>query len=143
MNSPTSSLSVASPSKILNAALWVVQLLLALVFGAVGWAKLTQPVDGLVATMAWTGDVPPLLVRFIGLSELLGAIGLLLPSITRIMPGLTPLAGAGLAIVMLLALGFHATRGELVMAWRGNTILGLLAVFVAWGRSRKAPIPAR
>ena len=71
-----------------------------------------------------------------------GALGVLLPSLSRIKPGLTSLAALGLAVVMVLATGFHLLRGEarftpLTLA------LGALAVFVAWGRFRKAPIQAR
>jgi hypothetical protein len=81
-------------------------------------------------------------VRFIGLSEVLGAIGLVLPAATRLFPWLTGVAGAALAVVMVLAAGTHATHGEF-----GNlvpvAVLGGLSTFVAWGRLVRAPIPAR
>ena len=71
--------------------------------------------------------------------ELLGGLGLLLPALTGILPWLTPLAAAGLALVMLLAMGFHATRRERpVIAF--NTVLLLLAVFVAYGRFVSVPL---
>ena len=89
--------------------------------------------------MGWPGDLPPALVRFIGASELAGALGLVLPSATRIRPLLTPLAAMGLVIVMLLAALFHISRGEW-LALPINAVLGGLAAFVAWGRLRKAPI---
>jgi len=86
--------------------------------------------------------VPGPLVRFIGAAELAGAIGLLLPGLLRIRPVLTPLAGIGLATVMLLATGFHVTRGEYgVLAMPLG--LGALAAFVAWGRLRAVPIASR
>jgi hypothetical protein len=85
---------------------------------------------------------PEALIRFIGIAELAGALGLVLPAITRVMPNLVPLAGIGLALVMLLALGFHASRSEF-QALPTNIILGGLALFVSWGRFRKAPIPPR
>ena len=92
--------------------------------------------------MPWVGDVPGALVRFIGVSELLGGIGLLLPSLTRIAPKLTALAAAALVAVMVLASGFHLLRGEYA-AIGFNVVLGGLAAFVAWGRSSKAPIKSR
>jgi putative oxidoreductase len=126
----------------LHIGLWVVQAILALLFGFAGVSKTTQPIAQLAQQLVWPGDVPPGLVRFIGLSELLGALGLILPSLTRIKPGLTPLAAAGLVTVMVLASAFHLTRGELGgVAF--NLVLGSAAAFVAWGRYRKAPIAPR
>ena len=77
-----------------------------------------------------------------GTAELAGALGLLLPALTRIKPSLTPLAAAGLVTIMALASVFHATRGEsggIVV----NLVLGSVAAFIAWGRYKKAPIAAR
>jgi uncharacterized membrane protein YphA (DoxX/SURF4 family) len=129
-------------SRSLHVGLWVVQALLAVMFGMAGVSKSTQPIAQLAQQLVWPGDVPEGLVRFIGVSELLGALGLLLPSLTRIKPGLTPLAAAGLVAVMGMAAVFHLTRAEyggLVF----NLVLGALAAFVAWGRFRKAPIAPR
>jgi hypothetical protein len=127
----------------MNRALWIVQVLLALNFGMAGVMKSTMPIDDLVKNgLAWAADMPLWLVRFIGVSELLGAIGLILPAALRIKPVLTPLAASGLLTIMVLAAGFHATRGE----WSGiafNVVLGALAAFVAWGRFKKAPIAAK
>ena len=127
--------------KVMNISLWIVQVLLAVVFGMAGALKMT-PIDTLAQQLAWASTVPELLVRFIGVSELAGAIGLILPSVTRIRPGLTPLAAAGLVVVMILAAGFHISRGE-IGALPINFILGGLAAFVAWGRTKKAPIRPR
>jgi putative oxidoreductase len=139
----TTAAATAPPrSSALNVSLWVAQLMLAVMFGMGGAMKLMQPVDTLIQAVPWAADVPLALVRFIGASELAAAIGLLLPAITRIKPGLTPLAAAGLAIIMLLAFGFHAMRGEYA-AFPINLGLGALAVFVAWGRTRRAPITPR
>lgn len=140
MTATTSSTTPASTR--LHLLLWVVQLLLGLAFASAGWMKTMQPIAELAAAMGWPGEMPAGVVRFIGISELLGGIGLILPAATRILPWLTPLAGAGLAVVMLLAALFHVMRAE----WTGlpiNIVLGALAVFVAWGRSKKAPIAAR
>ena len=123
----------------LHITLWTVQILLALVFAATGSMKLTQPIEALAPSLA---AVPLPLVRFIGVAELLGAAGLVLPAATRIAPVLTPLAGLGLTIVMLSASLFHVSRGELAIALV-PAVLGALCALVAWGRWRKAPIRAR
>jgi len=140
--SPTPPQAAPSGSTTLHATLWLAQLLLAVAFGMAGIMKSTQPMAELAATMAWTGDIPATLVRFIGASELAAAVGLVLPAATRIRPLLTPLAAMGLVIVMVLASLFHISRGE----WPGlplNAALGGLAAFVAWGRLRRVPIPPR
>ncbi len=128
----------AAPSKAWTLGLWAPQVLLALMFGMAGVMKSTQPIEAMAANMPWVADLPGL-VRFIGVAELLGAIGLILPAATRILPVLTPAAGAGLATIMVLAAGFHAMNGE-YSAIAVNAVLGLLAAFVAWGRLVKAPI---
>jgi uncharacterized membrane protein YphA (DoxX/SURF4 family) len=120
--------------------LWVVQILLACAFGMAGVMKSTQPVEALVqGGIAWAGQMPLAMVRFIGVSELLGAIGLILPAATKIKPLLTPLAALGLLTIMILAMAFHLSRGE-VQATPINIVLGGLAAFIAWGRTKKAPI---
>lgn len=126
----------------MNIALWIVQFLLAFAFGFAGFLKLTQPMEKLVAQMVWPGALPEALVRFIGASELLGALGLLLPSLLRLKPGLTPLAALGLTVVMLLAAGFHLMRGEFA-AIGFNSLFGAMTLFVAWGRFKKVPILPR
>jgi putative oxidoreductase len=128
-------------NKNLNIALWVLQVLLAAVFLMAGLTKLTSPMAQLSSMMAWTTSVPELMVRFIALAEVLGAIGLLLPSLTKIQPSLTPIAALGLSAVMALAVLFHITRGEFGMMLP-SLILGALSAFVAWGR-RQVPIQAR
>jgi putative oxidoreductase len=126
----------------LHVTLWVVQVLLAAMFLMAGVMKLTQPIATLATSLPWATSVPELLVRFIGAAELAGALGLVLPSLTRIQPRLTALAALGLAVVMLLAAGFHATRGEYAMLPM-NLAIGLVALFVAWGRGKAAPISPR
>ena len=130
------------PSKALHVGLWVVQGLLGAMFLAVGAMKATQPIAALVSTLGWPEAVPAALVHFIGVAELLGGLGLILPAATRVKPVLTPLAGGGLAMVMLLATIFHISRGELG-AMPMPLALGGLAAFVAWGRAVKAPIAPR
>ena len=127
----------------LHIALWAVQLLLALVFGSAGVMKTTMPIATLVQKgLVWAGDVPAWLVRAIGACELAAAVGLTLPSMTRIRPELTPLAALGLLTIMVLAMGFHILRGEPQMVPM-TMVLGGLAAFVASGRSSKAPIASR
>ena len=126
----------------LHVALWGGQVLLAALFGGAGFTKLTGSMAELPAMIPWTADVPEALVRFIGTSELLGAIGLLLPSIFKIQPKLSALAAAGLTTVMVLASLFHLVRGEYGVIPM-NAVLGSIAAFVAWGRAYGRPIPAR
>lgn len=136
-------LSIASekPARGLNIALWSAQILLALVFGLSGAMKVFSPIEELAKNGAWIRDLE-FLIRFIGISELSGALGMLLPSLTRIKPKLTSLAAVGLFIVMILATGFHLMRGE--AKFTPLTLgLGALAAFIAWGRFRKVPIAAR
>ena len=125
----------------MNRALWIVQVLLAIAFGMAGGMKLITPIAELSANgMGFVNDVPELLVRFIGLSEVLGAIGLLLPAALRIAPKLTPIAASGLLIIMVLASVMHISMGELPIP---TVALGSLAAFVAWGRFTKAPVEGR
>ena len=126
----------------MKVALWIVQALLALAFLAAGAMKLTQPLATLTASIAWTADVPELLVRLIGLAEVLGALGLVLPAATRIRPRLTPLAAAALALDMALASVFHLARGEATML-PVTLVLAALLAFVAWGRATRAPVAPR
>lgn len=132
----------ASAGKGLHVGLWVAQVLLAVAFGMAGAMKAFTPIGELAGSLPWVSEVPAALVRFIGASELAAALGLVLPAATRIRPGLTVLAAGGLVLVMVLAAIFHLMRGE-AGALPVNVLLGGLAAFVAWGRARKAPIPAR
>lgn len=122
--------------------IWTAQVLLALSFAMSGFMKAFSPVEDLALVMPWVAVVPVWLLRFIGVAELAGAIGLVLPSATRIKPGLTPLAAVLLGVVMVLAAGFHLLRGEYIDIVR-NLVLLVVAVFVAYGRRRVAPIQPR
>lgn len=114
---------------------WTVQILLAAAFLMAGFMKSTQPIEQLGAMLPWAKEVPTVMVRFIGISELAGGIGLLLPWMTGIRRNLTPLAAWGLALVMVLAAIYHATRGEF-SALPINLVLGGLAAFIAIRRQR-------
>jgi putative oxidoreductase len=124
--------------------LWVAQVLLAALYLMAGWMKLSQPMAGLAAMgMGYATEMPELFVRFVGLMEVLGAIGLIAPAASRILPILTPLAALGLSVVQVAAIILHAMRGETAMTLPMNVILLALSLFVLWGRLRKAPIAAR
>lgn len=126
-------------NKTLNIALWVAQVLLAAMFLMAGIMKATQPIEELSQSMTWVNDFSAGMVKFIGISELLGGIGLLLPALLRIKPIFTPLAALGLFIIMVLAFIYHISNAE-YQALGINLILGAIAVFIAWGRYKKAPI---
>jgi putative oxidoreductase len=130
------------PRTALHVSLWGAQVLLAAMFGFAGFTKLTGPMSELATMMPWTAAVGEPLTRFIGTSELLGAIGLLVPSLFRIQPKLSALAAAGLTTVMVLASLFHLSRGEYAVI-PVNVVLGSIAAFIAWGRTYGRPIPAR
>ena len=130
------------PSRTLNVALWVVQVLLAALFFLVGYTHAIAPIAVAIARASWIAALPVPLVRFIGVTELAGALGILLPAASRIQPRLTPLAAAGICTIMALAVPFHAMRGETTETGI-NLLLGTLAAFVAWGRERRAPIVPR
>jgi uncharacterized membrane protein YphA (DoxX/SURF4 family) len=113
---------------------WVATALLALAYGMAGVMKTFRPIPDLAKMMVWPGDVPPPLVRFVGVSELAGALGLILPMLTLILAWLTPLAAIGLSLVQILAIGFHARRGEIAKSLPVNLVLLALSLFVLWAR---------
>jgi len=121
----------------MNLALWIVQVLLACLFLFGGVVKLIMPIEEMTKQV----PLPGLFLRFIAVCETLGALGLILPGLLRIRPGLTPLAAAGLVIIMLGATVISVTSGLGAMALF-PLVTGLLAAFVAYGRWRLAPIHA-
>jgi hypothetical protein len=114
-----------------NSALWIVQVLLALLFLFAGGMKLVLPLEKLTGPV----PLPGAFLRFIGVAEALGAIGLILPWLLRIRPGLTPLAAAGLVIIMIGATAIGLAVGDVAMTLI-PLLVGLLAAFVAYGRWR-------
>lgn len=124
----------------MDRALWIVAIVLAVSFAGSGLMKLLVRKDKLVSSgQGWAQDVTPTNVRLIGLVELLGAAGLILPAVTHIAPILVPLAAVGLALVMVGAAVVHARRNE-PMNIGVNAVLLALAVFVAWGRFGPYPL---
>ncbi len=128
--------------KRLHYSLWSAQVLLALVFAMTGFMKLTIPAADLAHAMPAGIGLSIPLIRFIGVAELAGAIGLVLPAATRILPLLTPIAAGALAVVMALAALLHAWRSE-IGSLAVVLVLGVIALFITWGRITRAPIPAR
>lgn len=119
----------------MNIALWIIQTLLAIVFLMVGIMKITQPKEKLLKKgMDAVEDFAPNTVRLVGVLEVLGAIGVVLPALTGILPWLTPLAAIGLALTMVGATLTHLRRGEYPKITT-TVILFALAVFVAYGQS--------
>lgn len=123
----------------MNVTLWILQGLLAAMFAVAGVVKSTQPKEKLVPRMPWAEDFSTGTVRFIGVVELLAALGLVLPGITGIAPVLTPLAATGLAITMVLAAVVHGRRKE-PSGIVTNLVVLVLAAVVAWGRFGPYPL---
>jgi hypothetical protein len=112
-----------------NRALWIVQGVLAASFLLAGGMKLITP----IAVLSMMSPFPGEFIRFIGICEVLGAVGLILPYALRILPGLTALAAAGLVVIMVGATVTTLAIGGGVLA-APTVVLGLLAALVAYGR---------
>ncbi len=125
------------PNRALHITVWVVQILLALSSLMAGFMKSFTPLDQLGQQMTWVATVPPYLTRIAGVSELLIGLGLILPSVLRIMPKLSGIAALGLVGVMIPAAIVHLRIDEPIVV---NIVMALMAGFVAWGRLVKAPI---
>lgn len=126
----------------MNITLWIVQGLLALLFLMAGGMKMMQPKDQILEKMGermgWMEDFSQNTIRGIGLLEVLGALGLILPPLTGILPILAPLAAVGLVLTMIGAAMTHLRRGEM-QSIAPNAILLLLALFVVYGRFIAVP----
>jgi hypothetical protein len=127
----------------MNIVLWIIQVLLALLFLFAGGTKLVLPIE-VLTSMGSPNQVhlPGLLIRLIGVFEVLGALGLILPGLLRIKPSLTALAATGLAIIMIGAVVLTIIGDGIAAAVVPFVVLLLLA-FVAYGRWRIAPLAAR
>lgn len=124
----------------MNIALWIIQVLLALVFLFAGGTKLLLPID-VLTSMGSPNQVhlPALFIRFLGVCEVLGALGLILPGLFRKRTDLTPLAAAGLVIIMIGATVLTII-GDGIGAALPPLVAGLLCAFVAYGRWRLRPL---
>ena len=127
-------------SNVLHITLWTAQVIVAGMFIMAGAVKTFTPIEELSVMIPWAKD-SQLLIRFIGIIEVLGALGLILPAALKILPRLTVWAAYGLTVTMVLASLFHIVRGE-ISATPTTIVLGLISAFIAWGRSTKAPIKA-
>ena len=120
--------------------LWTIQVLLAALFIFAGGFKLVTPIEEMVKQMPVA--MPGWFLQFIGVCEVLGGLGLILPGLLRIKPGLTPLAAVGLVIIMIGATVISVMGPSAVTALF-PLATGILAAFVAYGRWRLVPIMAR
>jgi uncharacterized membrane protein YphA (DoxX/SURF4 family) len=132
----------AAASKGLSIALWIAQILLFVSFAGGGIWKLATPIPDLASKMPWMGQVSPTFLQVTAIFDLLGGIGVLVPSVTRIKPRVTVLAAIGCVLLMASAIVFHISRGEGAKT-PFNFFLVALSLFVAWGRWSKAPIEGR
>ena len=122
----------------MNIVTWILQILLALAFLAHGWLFLSPPAEILDQMNA---SLPRWFTLFLGVAEVLAAVGLILPGITRILPGLVTWAAVGIMIVTASATVYHVARGEMSSAAITLVLFGM-ATFVAYTRQRVVPIPA-
>ena len=123
----------------MNIALWIVQILLAIVFLIAGIMKVTKTKEEMAEKMRWVEDFSQQAIRTIGVLEILGAVGLILPAVTGILPILTPLAAVCLVLTMIGAIIAHVRHGEysdIVI----NLVLLAMAAFVVYGRFIAAPL---
>ncbi len=123
----------------MNIVLWIVQGLLAVMFLMAGAMKVMRSKEQMVERMAWVEDFSQNTIRLIGVLEILGALGLILPGLTGILPVLTPLAAVGLVLTMVGAAMTHAKRGENSMIGM-NVMLLVLSAFVVYGRFVLLPL---
>jgi uncharacterized membrane protein YphA (DoxX/SURF4 family) len=123
----------------MNIMLWVLQVLLAVAFLAHGWLFLSPPPEIAVQMNA---SLPRWFQLFLGVAEVLAAVGLTLPGLTRIMPGLVTWAAVGIMIVTVSATAYHLMRGEISSA-AITLLLFAMATFLAYMRHRVLPIAAR
>jgi hypothetical protein len=131
----------SKPNKVLSASLWVAQILVFVGFVIIGWMKLFKPIPELAAMWPWTGQLPAAVVRGLGMVDIAGGVGIFVPALTRIKPGLTVLAALGCVVLQVCAMSFHISRGEIAAA-PVNVIFLALSAFVLWGRRAK-PVQAR
>ncbi len=122
------------PSLVLEIGLWIAQGLLAIGLGAAGAIHAFAPMAELSRGLPWTAAAPAELVRAIGAFEVLAAFGIILPTLTRKWPALTPLSAMVFAVIQLIAIAIHAHVGDLSAALPTNLAILAASAFVAWGR---------
>lgn len=130
--------SAGTPSGALNIVLWIAQWLFAASFVGAALMKLAMPIAQLAQMWPWTGELAPTMVRLLGVIDLLGGMGVLLPSLTGIKPRLAVVAAVACIALQLCAIAFHALRGELA-ALPVNIVFIVIAAFISWGRWSRYP----
>lgn len=121
---------------------WSAQVVVALSFIAGGLVKLVQPIPDLAAMWPWTGDIPAGAVRLLGIVDLAGGLGVLVPTLLGVWPGVTLLAAIGCIALQACAMVFHASRGELADV-PVNLVFLLLSALIFLGRRNSAPTSPR
>jgi uncharacterized membrane protein YphA (DoxX/SURF4 family) len=124
-----------------NRVLWVLQWVFGLYFISIGVTHLIVP-EGLPEVISWMYDLDDTVHFVAGAAEILGGLGLILPGLTGVMPQLTPVAAAGLALIMVGAIIWHAGRGEVLQIGNNVFLLAVMA-YVAYGRWRLSPLGER
>ncbi len=123
----------------MNIVLWVMQIVLALLFLMAGGMKIATPYDKFIQRMPWGKDLQPRTIKGIGILEVLGALGLVLPGLLNILPKLTPYAAAGLAVTMIGAAWLHVRRKERQQVVV-NFVLMAVALLICYGRFILLPL---
>ena len=129
-------------SRALNISLWAAQIFIAVSFCVAGAMKLAMPINQLAGIWPWSGELPTAFVRLLGVIDFAGGAGVLLPSLTRVKPGLTVLAALGCVLLQLCAMVFHGSRGESAVL-PVNIVFMAVCGFILWGRWKGIPIHSR
>ncbi len=135
--------SVSHKGLFLRTGLWAAQVLLAGVYLSTGLAALFLPMTEVSAIAPWAAHMPAAVLTFIGAVDVAAGAGVLLPSWTRIAPGLTVLAALCSAVLQVLVIFSFALLGTLGTEFPVNVAIFALSLFVAWGRSGAAPVASR
>ena len=140
----STSKAIHQPRPVMNSVLWILQVLWGVFFSFTGFGKILCINEAvwhqMLPRVPWFSAVPQSLFVFIGVCEFLGGVGLIVPAMTGVKPKLTPWAAIGLAVVMILAAGFHIVRGEYNFFVPVNLVLGGVPAFIAYGRLFVRPI---
>ncbi|MDN5821950.1 MAG: DoxX family protein, partial [Brachybacterium sp.] len=118
----------------MNLMLWILAFVLAAIFAGTGVVKLVTARDQQINRTPYVEDFPQVVILGIGVLEILGAVGLLLPALAGVATELVPWAGAGLAITMVFAALVHTRRGDGIAAALPSILLAIVSAFFAWSR---------
>ena len=129
-------------NKGLHIAIWIAQGLTSILLFVGAFMKLTMPISELSINLKWTAESPKFMVRALGIIDLIGAVGIILPSLLKVKPKLAPIAALGTILLMVSAIVFHIIRNEASVIGF-NFVMIVFATFVYWGRSKKAIILAK